>query len=263
MNYRPAIPACLVLGSGTAYGIFLFELPAWSLFVLLLPALLLLQFDRVLWTLLASIITLGTLLATINDQYQPVPGANPIVIEGRVSGLAEVHQNYTRFRFRPAARPGQESPEQLPDQVLMYWYRDAPEIRAGQSWRLEVQLKPPRGLINFQGTDRERWLFAEKIGGVATVRQGELLKQGSGHMLQPGWLDRVRQHISGQLASSPDPWNSNGVVSALAVADRSGLDPDQRQTLALTGTSHLLAISGLHIGLAAAMGFYLGRFCLA
>ena len=50
------------------------------------------------------------------------------------------------------------------------------------------------------------------------------------------------------------------MLAALAIADRRGLlHPRQEGVLSATGTGHLLAISGLHIGLAAALGFYLGR----
>ena len=38
---------------------------------------------------------------------------------------------------------------------------------AGQAWRLELLLKPPWGPVNFQGPDREKWLFASGIGAVA------------------------------------------------------------------------------------------------
>ncbi len=49
------------------------------------------------------------------------------------------------------------------------------------------------------------------------------------------------------------------MLAALAIADRRALLGRDRAILSATGTGHLLAISGLHIGLAAAMGFYLGK----
>ena len=46
----------------------------------------------------------------------------------------------------------------------------------------------------------------------------------------------------------------NDMVQALAIAERSALAPELRDTLRVTGTGHLLAISGLHIGLIALCG---------
>ncbi|MCB9746398.1 MAG: ComEC/Rec2 family competence protein, partial [Alphaproteobacteria bacterium] len=54
----------------------------------------------------------------------------------------------------------------------------------------------------------------------------------------------------------PDPFaeaEHAGLLRALALGDRSGVDEATRLLLRRTGTSHLLAISGLHLGLAAAM----------
>ena len=48
------------------------------------------------------------------------------------------------------------------------------------------------------------------------------------------------------------------MLAALAVADRRNLLGHDRDVFSATGTGHLLAISGLHIGLAAVFGFYLG-----
>jgi competence protein ComEC len=49
------------------------------------------------------------------------------------------------------------------------------------------------------------------------------------------------------------------LVRALVIGDKSGLSPGQKQLLAQGGISHLFAISGLHIGLVAAMFFGIAR----
>jgi competence protein ComEC len=51
-----------------------------------------------------------------------------------------------------------------------------------------------------------------------------------------------------------------GLVRALVLGDRSGLDPAQWEVLTRTGTNHLIAISGLHVGLVAALLFFLSRW---
>jgi competence protein ComEC len=44
------------------------------------------------------------------------------------------------------------------------------------------------------------------------------------------------------------------------LGERSGIDREQWEVLTRTGTNHLVAISGLHVGLVAAMVFFLGRW---
>jgi len=143
---------------------------------------------------------------------------------------------------------------------LAYWYRNAPLLLPEEVWRLELQLKPPWGRINFQGADREQWLFAEKIGGLATVKSGERIAAASSRL--SNW-NASRHYVRTQLARFIGDQDNRAVVAALAIADRSGLSLRQRNILSQTGTAHLLAISGLHIGLSAVFGFWLARVFLS
>jgi len=50
-----------------------------------------------------------------------------------------------------------------------------------------------------------------------------------------------------------------GILLALTVGDRDAIGPSAWDVLIRTGTNHLVAISGLHIGVVAQLGFRLGR----
>jgi competence protein ComEC len=262
-------PSALVLGVLIGYAGFFLQ---WNLS--LRVTVVALAGTAALWMLLkhrtlAGLFVLAGLVASswalkvqLEDRYSAAVTCDPVEITGRISGLPEVHEGFTRFRFQPNDRVGPH-PAQLPEQIipgeiLAYWYRDAPELQPGQTWRLQVRLKPPWGLVNFQGHDRERWLFAEGLGALATVRQGQLLGDDAGM----AWLDRIRQRLSGDIMATPSTATSKGMVAALAVADRSAVTREQNRILSLTGTSHLLAISGLHVGLAYFCAFYLARLVL-
>jgi competence protein ComEC len=58
-----------------------------------------------------------------------------------------------------------------------------------------------------------------------------------------GARDRVRRSID--RGATPA---TRGLLQALALGDRRGVDPALRDRFARTGTAHLLAISGLHVG---------------
>ncbi|MEJ8568288.1 DNA internalization-related competence protein ComEC/Rec2 [Elongatibacter sediminis] len=193
------------------------------------------------------------------------------LIEGRVDALPQTFESHTRFRLRvtdfstvdsgldsavPAAAdfPARAGPELL----RVYWYRGAPELRPGETWRLRVSLKPPWSEVNFQGADRERWYFAEGIDAVATVRDGVRLDLPLKGAPWHRWRFAVRERLGGLIPQA----DRRGVVLALAIADRGELTPGDRLSLAATGTAHLLAISGLHVGLAALYGYVLARFLL-
>jgi ComEC/Rec2-related protein len=63
-----------------------------------------------------------------------------------------------------------------------------------------------------------------------------------------GRIESFRARLADNLRSSlPEP--HAGLAAALTVGDRSRLDDDLRHSFRDTGTSHLIAISGLHIGI--------------
>ncbi|MDZ4731212.1 MAG: DNA internalization-related competence protein ComEC/Rec2 [Xanthomonadales bacterium] len=260
------VPACFILGVALGYAWFFLHWPFWAVGLFLLPAIALLKLGRFVAAVSLFAGLLGCSLALqwqLDDRYTSFTPGELIAIHGRIVGLPENLGNYTRFRFQPSksrdSRPAPTSATaDLPDEILVHWYRNAPELLPGQVWQLQVQLKPPWGLVNFQGQDKERWLFAEGIGGQATVRQGQLFSEGNWF----GQLDRLRWRLSQAMAAVESTADSLGITRALAVADRTGLTKEQRNSLSVTGTAHLLAISGLHVGLAYLLAFGLARLLL-
>jgi len=208
--------------------------------------------------LLAFCWTLAQFQLRLDDRLDSRLGGQVSPVCGRISSVPQVFEDHVRFRLepKPAAVAGHPR-ARLPRTLLVRWYEEWPALSPGQVWCLELLLKPPWGPVNFQGPDRERWLFAAGIGAVASVREGKLVSAGDAPGLR---LNQLRESIRQRIREDLPDARAAGIVAALAVADRSGiLRPDQ-QLLALTGTSHLLAISGLHIGLAAGGGMLVARW---
>ena len=191
----------------------------------------------------------------LDDRLPADRAGQVLTVRGTVSSIPQQYDDHASFRFAPDAQRGRDA---LPRRVLMRWYREWPELAAGQRWEIEARFKPPWGSVNFQGPDREKWLFAEGIGAVATVRGGQSLP-ATGPAMPGARLAALRERILREITDSVAEPRQRGIVQALAVADRSGMSRDDRRLLQLTGTSHLLAISGLHIGLAATGGMLLLR----
>ncbi|WP_308367504.1 MULTISPECIES: DNA internalization-related competence protein ComEC/Rec2 [unclassified Microbulbifer] len=134
------------------------------------------------------------------------------------------------------------------------WYRADAEVRrqlrAGSRWNLPVRLKRPRGSVNPHGFDYEGWLLRRGVYATGYVRPGDhtpqFLDSFKGLPAMRHWL---RDRLVEQPARRPE------LLRALLLGDRSGLDSDDRRLLRETGTAHLLAISGLHVGMVA--GFFL------
>ena len=192
----------------------------------------------------------------LEDQLDPALAGQRIEVTGVISSIPAQNGDLLRFRFKT---DDEYRSAGLPTTLLVYWYRDWPELSVGEYWQLELKVKPPWGAVNFQGADKERWLFTQAIGGLGTVRQGRRLTDTDNSRYP---VHSIREQVLAAISAQVVDERARGVIQALATADRSGLATDDRRLLAVTGTSHLLAISGLHVGLAAAGGMWLSRILL-
>ena len=252
------MPVCLIAG---VLGAHLFtSLPAyWLICSIAAVAIIALGAARFRWAalmLLACCWSLYNFHLRLADQLDPELAGQRIQVKGVISSIPAKSSDLLRFHFRT---DDEYRSAGLPTTLLVYWYQDWPELSVGEHWQLELKLKPPWGAVNFQGGDKERWLFTQGIGGLGTVREGhQLTGTGDSRFSINSIREKVLHIIAEQLADERE----RGVVQALATADRSGLAASDRRVLQATGTSHLLAISGLHIGLAAAGGMWLSRILL-
>lgn len=132
-------------------------------------------------------------------------------------------------------------------------------FREGEGWELWVRLKRPRGFANLGGFDYERWLLARGIGATGYVKTGgEYGPTRRTELDHPwySWIGEIKYGLSEKYGKGA----AATTLSALAFGDRSGLNREENQLLQLSGLSHLLAISGLHVGLAAVFGAWFGRY---
>lgn len=143
------------------------------------------------------------------------------------------------------------------NRIKLSWYYPIYTLKAGQIWQMQVKIQPPHGYQNGAGFDYERWLFANRISATGYVVDNASLKlQGvaSHHfiLLIRSWLLEKITHYS-------DTFSSSGLFRALALGDRSALDPELKKQFSMTGTAHLLVISGLHVGLLSGFFFVFAR----
>ena len=135
------------------------------------------------------------------------------------------------------------------------WYKPEFALQSGDTLRATVRLNPVRGTFNRRGFDFEAWATGERIIGTGFVKA--VVRVNS----EPGAMDRIhriRSNLSLRLHTTFDG-PAGRLFPALAVADRQYLSQTDRAVLGSTGTAHLLAISGLHIGLVAGLGFIIAR----
>lgn len=179
-------------------------------------------------------------------------GGRDFAVTGWVDDFPSIGQQSTTFSLRVEAVRGDALPL---ERLRLTWYDDAPELRPGASLDLVVRLRPPRGLRNPGGFDYERWLFLEAYSATGYVRRGRIADEPAGRWAAR-WL-ALRGRLARHISASARTAESGALLAALAIGDRSGFSEQLWSDLRRTGTSHLVAISGLHIGLVAGFCYLL------
>jgi competence protein ComEC len=143
----------------------------------------------------------------------------------------------------------------LPPRIRVAWYRSEQQPQGGDCWTFRLKLRAPHGSLNPAGYDYEAWLFEQGIGATASVREATPCADHSGW-----WLLRTRQQVVNRLRQWLPDNPALGLVAGLAVGDRALLQEQDWTAFRVTGTSHLVAIAGLHIGMVVAAVYFVLRW---
>lgn len=180
-----------------------------------------------------------------------------VVVTGVVASLPQDFERGLRFVFEV-----EESAAPLPPKISLAWYKGfrdeemhtLPPLHAGERWRLTVRLKRPHGNVNPHGFDYERWLLEQGIRATGYVRPAP-----DNHRLDafvPGFMygvERLREGVRERFRRALPEGAYAGVLVALAVGDQRSIPPELWRVFARTGISHLVAISGMHVTMIAAL----------
>ncbi len=181
-----------------------------------------------------------------------------LLLEGEIISLPAYAQGVARFEMAVFQLTGPGGEQASVSKVMLNWYDPPQRLAPGQQWRLMVRLKRPRGLRNPAGFDYAQWLFTQRVAATGYVREWQgsrLMAEAQGSSLQS-----VRQAITEAIDRQLQPGPVSGLIKALSLGDRRALTREDWRIFSRTGTSHLIAISGLHIGLAAGWCWFLGQW---
>ena len=257
--------SAFALLAGTLFALHMPRLPAagWLVLMLGMGAGLALRRARLR---LAGILLAGIAWAGLHAAYSldgRLPAAleqRDVLVSGTVVDLPRVESDRTRFRLRVDRHAGQ-APALRGRLLQLAWFEPGfghrkahPDSRRraiapGSRWRLRLRLRAPHGLRNPGPSDSEKRALAERIAARGYVRD-----TAAASMLGPAQgLDAWRSRMSRRIASSV-PQRSARFVQALALGDTRWLDDADWTRLRAAGLTHLIAISGFHVGLVA--GFF-------
>ncbi|MBY0378614.1 MAG: DNA internalization-related competence protein ComEC/Rec2 [Gammaproteobacteria bacterium] len=205
---------------------------------------------------LSSLWALSHFLAAMNQQI-PLLWQNKVV-RLNATIVSMVSRDKVKQHFRVQARQicfGKECVK-LQAKIDLNVYmtpQDKRHFEPGQSWIFYARLKRLHRLANpslLQPLEWAQGLYA--VGSVLNHPAAELLPSSSELN-----INRLRQALATRLSLSGLNDSTLAVVLALTLGDRSRLSPDLWRLFQQTGVLHLMAISGLHVGLVATFVYVL------
>ena len=133
-----------------------------------------------------------------------------------------------------------------------------PSIAYGDELHLEGGIDAPEP---FSGFDYPQHLASQGIGSVMGDARVTGVEQGVGGASLLRWLHQVRGGAAESLVETlPEP--QAALTQALLLELRGGVLPDVSDTFRRSGTAHLLAISGMHVGIVLALGLGVAHWLL-
>ncbi len=171
----------------------------------------------------------------------------PVSMTGKIVEVRD-SQRYTRVTLNAVRN---DDGEALSGRVQIYFYgKQRQAFEVGDQVSGAAKLRTPENMRNPGAFDYRAYCFDRGIALIGSARQGWRIEVRNG-----SWLDVFRQRIRTGLSVTGE--ESRGILSALLLAERYTIPPEVESWFSASGAAHLLAISGLHVGMVALWAFLL------
>jgi competence protein ComEC len=174
-------------------------------------------------------------IALVQVVSEPQPNEGRYRFTARVLSYLDSSDAWQPADFKLLARTGAD-PEHVPSYGEM--------LLVQGKWNLLPQRRNPGGF------DYRAYLDRSEVRGSLTLEHLKLAETGRGSRLITKVIIPARQYIR-SLADKYLQGDESALLLGLALGERSGLSARVQEAFSNTGTTHVLAVSGLHVVLVA------------
>ena len=195
----------------------------------------------------ACVWTVLTAEARLVQRMAPA-AAGDYEVSGSVDTFPTLAPGQATFGFTVDAAP----PQGVPPRLRLTWYDAPPDLAGGHAFKLTVRLRSPHGARNPGGFDYEQWLLMNGYGATGYVRAATPLPARMN--LTARWL-KFRATLAARLVAAMPDRDGAALITALALGERYLFSEQHWADFRRTGTSHLVAVSGMHVALLGLLAF--------
>ena len=276
MMQRPLIPLLFALAGGIAMGNYLHipDLLAVSVLctaiVILLISFIARNNKAIVSVLLVSLFAIGIL--HINLYLYSKPGENDIShyangdlvsVEGLICENPRIGLGKTDLTVSTHRLFKNDRALSVHGRILLSIRGSEQTFKYGDVIRAKTRLRKPHNFKNPGGFDYVRYLRYRNIlvrGFIDTPRKIALIREGRGNPLRT-YLEQFRSSLR-DLIQKSQPDDAGKILQALILGEKGEIPPNIIDNFQRAGVSHILAISGLHVGIIAFISTLIIRIIL-
>ena len=266
MKVRPLIPALSAYISGILINFIFYPqifsiIPVLFTFTLILLVLSVLKkFSTNRYIVIVIFLIAGIQISFISQEHSELTATAgkyvQLHIEGTVLNPSKQNRNNTKVEIIAEQLFMNKQIKKIREKLLVTVYNNEKIFSPGEKIRFPAKIK---SIQNFKNHGRYNYELAMRLRGFfysASVSDGRLVvPMGKGnadiHLLL---LEAIRKPIRNLLNDTLSQ-NNQAIYRALILGERQGIDNKIREPFLITGLGHILAVSGLHIGLIAWLTF--------
>jgi len=150
------------------------------------------------------------------------------------------------------------APDDMPRKVrIKVWTTDG--LRVGQRVSVLANMSPPSAPVIPGGFDFQRFMYFKSIGALGFGYKAPVVLEEA----KAGFDFEGLRHAVGLRIDAALEGSSAALAKALMIGRRTAMDEADLEAVRDAGLAHMLAISGLHVGLFSGFLFLLARFGMA
>ena len=205
--------------------------------------------------ILGVVVIVGALAALVQVYHRlqwHLPNETETHSAQMIATVEDIRANTLIFKAHKTWMGGKQV--SYPARVQLYDTQNR-HYERGQQWWLEATLKPNHGLNNPGSPNKAQQAFIQGIRAQGKIKEAQCLQGPSIGM-------RFQNKLRANTERALENIRNGAVLKAMLLGQSTEVTSEQRRLFQSTGTAHLMAISGLHVGCVTGAVFSIARLVL-